>query len=171
MENKEHNTNAPLRDFGSDTRPTKPSRLFNWVASVALVAVALAVSVIMFWSFDNEPVLVVNNSPFPVRTTRQHRTAGGVVYLFADYCKNRNIQGELRLSFISPDREIFQPLTPEVSPAGCHQREIPILIPAEIIPGEYVIKFRVTYKKNPLKQSEVVEFESQSVTIDPTPQE
>lgn len=144
------------------------SKFANWIAIAALGVILLALIPILMWSFDNKPVLEVKNSPFPTRTIREHPTANGVVFLNAEFCKNKNIDGELRISFVSDVQEVFLPITVESGALGCRHTEVPIAIPNEIAPGEYKIKFRVIYDKNPLKQNEVVEFESRSFVIDPS---
>lgn len=144
------------------------SKITNWVVIAALLLAFVGLFRILAWGLDNTPVLEVKNAPFPTRTIREHPTAGGVVFLDADYCKNKNVEGDLRISFLSDSREVFLPLTKERGETGCQRVEFPILIPKDISPGEYRVKFRVTYDKNPLKQNEVIEFESQSVIIDPT---
>lgn len=144
------------------------SKFANWIAIGALGVILLALIPILMWSFDNRPVLEIKNSPFPTRTIREHPTADGVVFLDAEFCKNKNIDGELRISFIGNTQEVFLPLAVESGPLGCKRQEVPIAIPHEIDPGEYKVKFRVTYDKNPLKQNEVVEFESRSFIIDPS---
>ncbi len=167
-ENRIENQPFDVDVIPEPVHPTKRSKLVNYLVAAALIIVALGLLRIFVWSFDNEPVLTVNNSPFPTRTIREHPTGGGVVFLTADYCKTSDIEGDLRVSFLAQTREVFLPITKERTPKGCHKVELPIVIPKDIAPGEYKIKFRVTYDKNPLKQNEVVEFESQKVIIDPT---
>lgn len=146
---------------------TKRSKFANKVVVGALVVIALSLGLMLSWALDNAPILVVNNSPFPTRTIREHPTAGGVVIMDVDYCKRKDMDGALRISFVRDSRELFLPISEEHIEVGCHKREFPILIPAGATPGRYVVKFRVTYDKNPLKLGEVVEFESQPITVDP----
>lgn len=146
---------------------TTRTRAVNWIMIIFLAVIGLSVGQMLVWAMDNRPVLEVKNSPFPTRTIREHATANGVIFLDADYCKHQDIDGRMRVSFLSPAREILLPLYEESLDVGCDRIEFPVVVPREIVPEEYVIKFRVTYNKNPLKQNEVVEFESLPVTIDP----
>lgn len=151
------------------THPKKSTKVANYVAVVSLVLVALALALFMKWSFASEDVLKVNNSPFPVRTIRQHAETGGVVILTVDLCKNTAVEGMTRTSFVSETREIFLPVAPEKLPKGClKNQEVPILVPKDLPADTYKIKFRATYDLNPLKKGIVSEFESKSFQIDPS---
>jgi hypothetical protein len=151
------------------SHPTKTSKIMNKVAVVALVIIAIGIGLFLKWSYQSENVLQVKNEPFPVRTIRNHPTAGGVVILTVDYCKLQEAKGDLRISFVSPSREVFLPLAEEDGPVGCFKTEFPVLIPRDIPADEYRIKFRVlNYKLNPLKTAVDDSFQSQSVIIDPT---
>jgi hypothetical protein len=148
-------------------QPNNTTKFLNWLVGGALVVVAIGLAIILDWSFANENVLVVKNSPFPVRTIREHPEANGVVILNVDYCKNVDIKGRIRTSFVSETREVFLPLSDENIPKGCETREIPVLIPKDITPDTYKIKFRATYDINPLKRGIVSEFETQEFVVDP----
>lgn len=146
------------------------SKVVNWVVVGALLLIALSIGVFFKWATANENVLVVKNAPFPVRTIRDHPTGGGVVFLNVNVCKNSDIEGQTRMSFVSPSREVFLPVQPERLPKGCLDREIPIIIPKDLTPDTYVIKFVVTYNLNPLKQGITDEFESKEFVVDPITQ-
>lgn len=145
---------------------TKRGKAINYAAYVALGIAALGVSIFLFWSFQPDDVLQVNNSPFPVRTIREHPTADGVVILNVDFCKTTEVTGEVRTSFVSESKETFLPVGEEKGPTGCTKTEVPILIPTDIASGEYKIKFRAEYRINPIKEV-VEEFETSMFTIDP----
>lgn len=146
---------------------TKTSRIINWFLVIALAIVAVGIGIILKWSFANENVLTIKNSPFPVRTVREHPEANGVVILNVDYCKNIGVNGRIRTSFVSETREVFLPLADENIPKGCQTREIPVLIPKDLLPDTYKIKFRATYDVNPLKKAIVSEFETKEFRVDP----
>ncbi len=152
------------------THPTKTSRAINKLVVAAMVLVFAALIVLFHWAIVDENVLVVKNSPFPVRTIREHPTANGVVLLNVDLCKNTDAKGSVRTSFVSETREVFLPLAEENIPKGCFNRELPVLIPKDLAPDTYKIKFRVTYDLNPLKKGIVDEFESKEFTVDPVTQ-
>lgn len=147
--------------------PTWTTKVINKFIVVALLAIAVSLGILLNWSFANENVLVVNNSPFPTRIIQNSDGTNGVVVLDTDYCKNNEAKGTLRVSYVSSTREVFLPIAPEVLPKGCFQREFSFVIPKEIIPDTYKIKFRAVYDINPLKRGVVVEFESQEFEIQP----
>jgi len=149
-------------------RPSKKSKLVNKAIVAALVVSMLALFVILRWAVADETPLEIKNSPFPTRTIREHPTAGGVIIMTADYCKHTNATGRLRVSFVSSSREIFQPVVDERGPKGCNKTEFPVLIPKDIPPDTYKVKFRATYDLNPLKRNITQEFESQPVVVNPT---
>jgi len=146
--------------------PTTRDRVFVKFAGLALAVAALCVATLLFWGAQSTTILDIHNAPFPTRTIREHPTAGGVIILDTDYCKTRNLDGDLRVSFVSASREIFLPITKERGAVGCHKSEIPVLIPKDIPADTYKIKFRVTYDVNPLKRNITQEFESQPVVVD-----
>lgn len=146
--------------------PSTRDRVFNKFAFAALALVALAVGLMIYWGTANTQVLNIKNAPFPTRTIRDHPTAGGVVILDVDYCKEIDTEGDLRMSFVSASREIFLPVSKERGPKGCNKTEVPVLIPKDIPADTYKVKFRITYDINPLKQNVIQEFESQPVVVD-----
>lgn len=147
--------------------PTKGNKIATKIAAIALVIIAISIGTILYWASASNEVLKINKQPFPTRTIREHPTAGGVVFLTVDYCKNVDVTGSLRISFVSQSREVFLPVTAERGPKGCDEVEIPILIPKDIEPDTYRVKLRVSYDVNPIKQGIVQEFYSQPVIIDP----
>lgn len=164
--------NAPPRPIDIDripapVHPTKTTRVFTWLSVIAMAIIALSLGILLNWSFANENVLKVNNAPFPVRTIRQHAEQGGVVILNVDVCKNTDVVGNVRTSFVSSTREVFLPLSKERLPKGCLKQEIPVVIPKDLPTDTYKIKFRATYDINPLKKGIVSEFESKSFVVDP----
>lgn len=134
----------------------------------ALVIAAIGVGIFLKWSFQDENVLEVKNEPFPVRTIRESPESNGVVILKVDYCKNIDTDGDLRMSFISKDKEVFLPIVKERGPKGCQVTDFPILVPESLEPGDYKIKFRVAYRINPLKSNVVDEFVSREFHVPAT---
>lgn len=131
-----------------------------------MAVLAFSALTIFYWSVSGNDVLDVKNAPFPVRTIREHPTADGVVILKTEYCKNISASGRVRVSFFNPSREVFLPISTDKQDAGCYELEVPILIPKDLPPGEYRIKFRVTYQVNPIK-SVVEEFDSKKFQVVP----
>lgn len=164
----EHLTGQPenLDSIPEATHPTKTTKVLNKVIVLFLVIIALGLGVILRWSFQDENVLQVKNSPFPAQII--HSQDKQVIILTADYCKNSNLEGTLRTSFVSETREVFQPVTKERLQKGCNKVDVPVVVPIGIPPDTYKIKFRATYDVNPLKKGVVVEFESRPVKVEST---
>ncbi len=148
------------------SHPTKTNKLLNWLAIGALAVIAIAIGIIMKWSFQDTHVLDIRNNPFPARTVADPTgQTGGIVFLRVDYCKNQAIDGTVRVSYISKSREVFLPVAKEQGPKGCENTELPVVIPLNLLKDDYKIKFHVTYDVNPLKQNVTEDFESQVVTV------
>lgn len=132
-------------------KQSKKSKLVTWLVGAALVVIAISLGIFFKWASVDQHVLVVRNSPFPVRTIREHPTANGVVILNVDICKNTDTVGQVRTSFVSRTREVFAPLAEEKLPKGCLDEEVPVLIPEDLPAGTYKVKFRATYDLNLLR--------------------
>lgn len=126
---------------------------------------SIFVCVFIYWSFANENALEIKNQPFPVRTIRNHTAPNGVVILSVDYCKNTKAVGRVRTSFVSSTREVLLPVSEDKQGKGCVKTEVPILVPKDITPDTYKIKFYTTYKVNPFK-TVTSEFESKEFIVD-----
>jgi len=145
---------------------SKSTKRINRFVVLALMIIAIGLGIMFYWATRSEQPITLNQDPFPTRTIRDHPTAGGVVYLTADYCKHTSAEGDLRISFVSESRETFLPLTKERSDMGCHKTELVVLIPENIEPDTYRIKLALTYDINPLKQNVTQQFHSKPVIID-----
>ncbi len=163
--------NTPSRPTDIDripavVHPSKSSKWFNRIILAALVVVAIGLGIIFHWSFANDEVLVIKNSPFPARVVADPTGAtGGVVFLTADYCKDSSLEGKIRISYVSASREVFLPLAPEKLEKGCNKAEVPVVIPKDLAVDTYKIKFHAIYDINPLKQNVMVDFESQPFKV------
>lgn len=148
------------------THPTKTSKYLNRAVILSFLAIAVALGIFFKWSFTNSNVLEVKNNPFPARVLKDesHQT-GGVIFLKVNYCKNQDVTGELRMSYVSKSREIFIPISKEQFPIGCHTQELPVIIPLNLVQDSYKIKFRVIYNLNPIKHDITGNFESQPVIV------
>lgn len=155
--------------------PTRHQKMAAKLAAGALILAAIFMAVLLFWAAQNEEVLQIKNAPFPVRTVNDNAQANDVVILNTDYCKTKNVTGRLRMSFVSQTREIFLPIAEERTPVGCDQREIPILLPKDLVADTYKVRFQIMYNINPLKKNVPVSFESvefkvsQSGSVEDTP--
>lgn len=153
------------KDDLTDVHPTIKDKLFIRIAYTALILIAVSISIFAYWAAQPTDVLVVKNLPLPIESTKDNPTAGGIVILDAKYCKNLNRKGSLRLSYVSDSREVFLPITQESSPVGCNEAQLPVVLPKDLVPDTYKIKFKVTYDVNPLKRGIVEQFESQSIKV------
>jgi hypothetical protein len=68
------------------------------------------------------------------------------------------------MSFVSDKTEIFFPVVKERSLRECKTIDAPVILPPQITPGTYHLKFRVTYQVNPLK-SVVITWESENFEV------
>ena len=171
MTNKPQNTKTSgqpdnLNVIPEQEHPTRKTRVMNKLSLLALLLIACSLAVILRWSFADTNVLEIKNSPFPANiVTDATKQTGGVVLLNADYCKNKDLTGEVRISYVSKSREVFLPLTQDTMETGCNNAVVPVIIPLNLPKDDYIIKFRVTYKLNPLKQNIFILFESRPVTV------
>lgn len=162
----EENRPKDLEPVVEPERPTKTARWFNRVIVAALVVIALGVGIFLKWSLESNSVLVVNNSPFPARVVSDPSgDTGGIVFLTADYCKNSDLEGSIRMSYVSKSNEFFLPITPEKLSMGCKVTDVPVVIPKDLPKDTYKIKFRVTYDINPLKNNVMIDFESRQFEV------
>lgn len=143
------------------------SKVGNVVAIIALIIIALGLIRILTWSIQPTEPLVVKNSPFPTRSVRTDAEPNGVIILTVDYCKNTDVEGDVRASFVSNTREVFLPIDKERLPEGCAKEEVPVLIPKDLPTDNYKLKFTVRYDLNPLKRQIPVIFESQEFHVNP----
>lgn len=155
----------PTKQIPQPYTRNKRSRFFEKAAWLALIVAALGVGVFLRMSFQSSKVLKVNNSPFPTRAIHSDGGSQHVIVFKIDYCKQQDIHGKIRTSYVSATREVFLPLSDETMPKGCAVKEIPVLVPKDIVPDTYTVKFKVTYDLNPIKEDVVVEFETQPVQI------
>ncbi len=164
--NRVENQPVDIDVIPEPTHPTKSTKVANWLVAGALVVVAISIGIFLKWSFAGDEVLTIKNSPFPARIVPDPSgQTGGIVFLKAEYCKNSDLVGELRMSYVSKSREVFLPLTEERLKKGCEDREVPVVIPLNLLKDEYKVKFRVTYDINPLKRGITTNFESQPITV------
>lgn len=149
---------------------TKTTKILNYIALVSLIVVAVAIGILLKWSFQSTEVLQVKNAPFPTRVVHQEDDKDNVVILTIDYCKVQAVTGTLRISYVSSSREVFLPISTERGPKGCTgKQDFPVLLPSDMAPDTYKIKFRAAYDINPLKKNVVSEFESRPFNIGGTP--
>lgn len=127
-------------------------KAINALSYLALGAGFVLVLLVGFWAISNDDPLTMQDRPLEVRTIREYPTADGVVILTAEYCKNVEARGRVRTSFVSQSREVFLPVSTESSDPGCYKQQVPVVIPHDIPPGEYKVKFSVQYQVNPIKR-------------------
>lgn len=143
--------------------PSKTQRVAAIIAAVSLGIAAVGVGLMLYWASASTEILTIKNSPVPVRAVEQN--GDRLIILSVDYCKNINVTGTVRISFVSPTTEVFLPITQEKSPATCSDDDFPIILPKNLLPDEYKIKFHMTYDLNPLKKGIVQDFESKPFNV------
>lgn len=128
-----------------------------------LLAVIVAGGALLaFWEFQPSEVFKVSSQ---ISVKPPQTMAGGIVQLSLDYCKLQGVEGQIRTSYVSSSKEVFQPLSSEKGDVGCHDNvSLPVIIPKDLSPDTYYIKFRVTYQINPLK-SVTEEFRTEEFQI------
>lgn len=141
------------------------NKIANWIAFISLGIVAIAIGIFLYWSTQGSKILEVKEIPIPIRTIKDPSKDSLIVILNVNYCKYRDIDGNLRMSFISDTREVFLPLVRERGDQGCKQSELPVVIPKDLAPDTYKVKFRVVYEVNPIK-TVVNEFVTKEFTVD-----
>lgn len=146
--------------------PSLTQKIVTKIVVVALIIAASGIGILLYWGAASTDVIEVKNSPVPIRTIREHPTAGGVVIISVDYCKKVKADGDARISFVSESREIFLPVSKERTEPTCQVTEFPVLLPNDIPADQYKIKFRFTYDLNPIKRGVVEEFESKPFIVD-----
>jgi len=146
---------------------SKTVNIFKWMAFGCLAVLLLCVSIFLYWLYQPTDVLEIHNAPFPTRSIRPNAEPDGVIILTVDYCKKINAKGTLRMSFVSNSREIFLPIADEKQPPGCHNTQLPILLPKDIVPDTYRIKFHVIYNVNPIRNNVPIDFESKPFEVVP----
>lgn len=106
---------------------------------------------LIYWQLSAGNVLTLNSK---ITVDPTIGASESPVILTLSYCKNIKASGTVRTSFVSSTAEIFQPVSNDSQPVGCHEDlKLPVLLPpASLVPpGKYKIKFHTTYYINPLK--------------------
>lgn len=150
-----------------ESQVTKTKKVVSWFVIAGLVVIAVGIGIFLKWSFQPEEIFQIKNEPFPIRSVAPVITPGDVVILDVDFCKNHEVNGLLRISFVSSTREIFLPVSNETGAKRCEHTEFPLIVPKDIPNDEYRVKFRATYNLNPLKKGIVEEFESKPFKVGP----
>lgn len=143
----------------------KKLKLIVIIIGVMLAAIIAGTALILTWALQPDNVLTIKNSPFPTKVIRPTPTTNGVAILNVDYCKNLDVNGTVRISFVSPSREVFLPLSKERSDTGCKNIDVPVIIPKDLAPDTYRIKFHSIYNVNPLKQGVFLDYTSKEFTV------
>lgn len=141
----------------------KSIKILTVFGYAAMSIILLGLLLFSYWSFQPTKVLVFNKSPIPVRVVGNDGER--IVVMKADYCKKLSVTGRVRTSFLSASQEFFLPVSEDRQPEGCHDVEVPVLVPKTVTPGIYKIHFRVEYRINPIR-TVVEEIDSAEFTID-----
>lgn len=157
-----------LEPIQKKPKRTKISKALSKAALAALLVTAATLGLFLFWSFQSVNPLSILNDPFPTRSIRATPAANGVIILDIEYCKNVNKSGRVRISFVSDSTETFLPLQRDVFRFGCQKEEVPIIIPKNLVEGDYMIKFYAEYDINPVQKNQETTFQSQPFFVGTT---
>lgn len=125
-------------------KDTRKYLLYLLLGSLAALA-----GLFTYWAYQPSDVFKTSGPLFVVPATNM---AGGLAKITVSYCKSTSVPGIARTSYVSSSNEVFQPTTIERSPKGCADNvEIPVVIPKDLVPDTYFIRFKITYRVNPIK--------------------
>lgn len=130
---------------GIRTKQIRVATLLTILMTIALIGLG---SIITYWNFSGRDVLKFNKEPIPVKPLFVKSEES--ITLEVDFCKVNGVPGEVERRLVSEETEISAKTVIESQPKGCYKYELPIPIPPQTPPGKYFIKYRVTYKTNPL---------------------
>ena len=141
------------------------SKIANWAVAFLFLLGVVGLAIFLYWSYQPDDVLELKDNPVPVRSIRENPATDGVVILHFDYCKKNDAVGRVRTSFVSHTRDVFLPVSEDKQEAHCRDLELPVLIPKDLPPDEYVIRFRVEYQVNPITRT-IEEFDSEKFKVE-----
>jgi hypothetical protein len=128
------------------------------ITYIAFSVIATAIFLLLYISYLLlAPAKILDvKEPLPVSPTRVE--AGAVVNLKLNYCKYKNADSHITIDFIG-DAVIPSLSTTRQFPVGCHNRVLPISVPASTPDGQYKIHLTIVYQVNPLHE-ETYSFDS-----------
>lgn len=159
------NDKTPAQEVAYSEKEITKTKWISRVGYVVLVAALVGIGTIAYWLNQPDKVLEIKNQPIPIRTIRPEAHPDGVVILKYSYCKNYDVEGRIRTSFVNDKVEIFLPAATDRTEKICRDDiEVPYVVPPQLTPGKYKMHFRATYKINPLKEA-VIEWDSQEFDV------
>jgi hypothetical protein len=142
---------------------TKKQKLANRLVGFALGLTAVALGILLFWSFTGKDVLDMHNTPLPVQPIVVK--ADEKILVTADFCKKVATEGTMYVRFVSDRTELVVPTTTENLGARCYNNlAFPVPIPPQTVPGVYHLNYRIDYKTNPITTVREV-FNTQNFTV------
>lgn len=142
------------KETTTNTRPIKSK-----VASLVLLLAIGVAAIIAYWAIVPVDVLEIK------KATVESTDDGRVKILNFDYCKVSDAQGKIEWRIVSRSSEILLPEGQDRQGKTCNANlRAPILIPPHAAPDTYIIRYKVTYKVNPIR-TVVEEFETTPFTV------
>lgn len=121
------------------------SEIFIWGGLVLLAVSAL---ILFFWNVQPTDVVKPSNSSYPVRPGVVD--PAGVEIVTLDYCKLQSVHGTVQIRFVGTKSMTTTARTPETSGKGCVKRDVPILLPSQLMHDTFHIEFNAIYQINPI---------------------
>lgn len=152
---KPHVPPDPLRLENTLENVPKAKDRFLYIVSSIIIAVAILVSVVLFYWTVLQPSQIYSVKDNRISIVPPVSTAGSTVEVKFSFCKLIDIDGIITRSFVGEGTEIPGVTKPEnVGKACINDISSPIPIPPQISPGEYRIKYVASYHLNPIKNVE-----------------
>lgn len=124
-------------------------RIINKLVYIALFIVAMALCVVLYWSYTNQDVIDLLKEPIP--TTPLEAKVSDTIYLKADFCKKVDATGRVVTRISGNSGDLLAPIQYEKLKPGCyHNFLITVPLPPQITPGTYHVNYLITYRTNPM---------------------
>ncbi len=120
---------------------------------------------VLRWSYQSSKVLVVNNSPVPVKPPEV--IPEGKIFLDIDFCKYNDLTDKTAVTLVGEHGANIAVNWPSgKAPPQCTVlKDVPLPIPAQTPTDTYYAKFEVCYNINYLKKNRCTTFTSQSFKV------
>lgn len=118
--------------------------------SYMIIIAAASVGLMLIW-WMVEPGDVIEIDERPIQVAETYDASDKVITVPVELCKKLPLTAELRRSFIGETARVFLPVVIERLEPGCYETDVSVLIPAQVVPGKYTIKYETSYVINPIK--------------------
>lgn len=138
----------PINDFD---RTMKNTNIFYGVALLTLMGSFSILALFFYYLFV--PVRVIElTEPVHVHGATVYKR-GEPVTLELHYCKHKELQSEIQISFVNGD--LIPALTTfRTLPTGCNAMELTAVVPVVAHADTYRMHLKISYKVNPLRREQ-----------------